>query len=90
MEFSRQENWSGLPYLPPGDLPHLGIEPGSPTFQANSLPLSYQAKDKCRHVFNNLLQMFFLPSLAFNGISTEGGKSLAWALQQNASLRIFW
>lgn len=49
-----------------------------------------ETKAKCRRVFNNLPQMFFLPSLAFNGISTEGGKSLAWALQQNASLRIFW
>ena len=27
--FSRQENWSGLPCPPPGDLPHLGIEPAS-------------------------------------------------------------
>ena len=27
--FSRQEYWSGLPCLPPGDLPHPGIEPPS-------------------------------------------------------------
>ena len=27
MVFSRQEYWSALPYLPPGDLPDLGIEP---------------------------------------------------------------
>ena len=27
MGFSRQEYWSGLPYLPPGDLPDPGIEP---------------------------------------------------------------
>ena len=26
MEFSKQEYWSGLPFLPPGDLPDLGIE----------------------------------------------------------------
>ena len=25
--FSRQEYWSGLPFPPPGDLPHPGIEP---------------------------------------------------------------
>ena len=30
MEFSRQEYWSGLPFPPPGDLPDLRIEPGSP------------------------------------------------------------
>ena len=28
--FSRQVYWSGLPYPPPGDLPHPGSKPGSP------------------------------------------------------------
>ena len=27
MEFPRQENWIGLPWPPPGDLPESGIEP---------------------------------------------------------------
>ena len=27
MGFSRQEYWSGLPFLPPEDLPHPGTEP---------------------------------------------------------------
>ena len=36
--FSRQEYWSGLPCPPPGDLPNPGIEPRSPTVQADSLP----------------------------------------------------
>ena len=30
MGFSRQEDWSGLPCPPPGDLPDPGIEPRSP------------------------------------------------------------
>ena len=38
MEFSRQEYWSGLPFPSPGDLPHPGIEPGSPSLQADALP----------------------------------------------------
>ena len=38
MEFSRQEYWSGLPFPPPGDLPNPGIEPRSPTLQADSFP----------------------------------------------------
>ena len=38
MEFSRQEYWSGLPFPSPGDLPDLGIKPGSPALQADSLP----------------------------------------------------
>ena len=31
MGFSRQEYWSRLPFPSPGDLPHPGTEPGSPT-----------------------------------------------------------
>ena len=31
MGFSRQEQWSGLPFPSPGDLPDPGIEPGPPT-----------------------------------------------------------
>ena len=38
MGFSRQKYWSGLPFLSPGDLPDPGIEPGSPTLQADTLP----------------------------------------------------
>ena len=38
MVFSRQEYWSGLPFPSPGDLPHPGIEPRSPTLQADALP----------------------------------------------------
>ena len=37
MGFSRQEYWSGLPFPSPGDLPHPGIEPRSPTLQADTL-----------------------------------------------------
>ena len=39
--FSRQEYWSGLPCLPPGDLPDPGIEPMSllSPGQAGSVPL---------------------------------------------------
>ena len=38
MEFSRQEYWTGLPFPSLGDLPNPGIEPGSPTLQADALP----------------------------------------------------
>ena len=37
MGFSRQEYWSGLPFPSPGDLPNPGIEPRSPTLQADAL-----------------------------------------------------
>ena len=38
MESSRQEYWSGVPFPSPGDLPNSGIEPGSPTLQADASP----------------------------------------------------
>ena len=37
MGFSRQEYWIGLPFPSPGDLPDPGIEPRSPTLQADAL-----------------------------------------------------
>ena len=43
IEFSRQEYWSGLPFLSLGDLPQLGIKPVSPALKANSLLLSHWA-----------------------------------------------
>ena len=42
MEFSRQENWSGLPFLSLGDLPDPGIKPGSPALQVEFYHLSHQ------------------------------------------------
>ena len=38
MKFSRQEYWSGLPFVSPGYLPNPGIEPTSHALQADSLP----------------------------------------------------
>ena len=37
MKFPRQEYWSGLPFLSPGDLPEPGIEAiaGSPALKAD-------------------------------------------------------
>ena len=37
MGFPGQEYWRGLPFPSPGDLPHPGIKPGSPTLQADAL-----------------------------------------------------
>ena len=42
MRFSRQEDWSGLPRPPPGDLSNPEIEPTSPALQVTSLLLSHQ------------------------------------------------
>ena len=46
MEFSRQENWSGLPWRPPRDLPNPNIEPRPSSLQANSLLSDPSGKPK--------------------------------------------
>ena len=46
MGLSRQEYWSGLPFLSPGYLPKPGIKFASPTWQADHLPLSHLASRK--------------------------------------------
>ena len=47
MEFSRQEHWNRQLFSSPGDLPKLGIEPGSPVLQTVSLPfeLNWEAHE---------------------------------------------
>ena len=44
VRFSRQEWWRELPVPSPGDLLHTGIEPMSPTLQADSLPSEPQTQ----------------------------------------------
>ena len=56
MEFSRQEYWSGLPLLPPGDHPYPGIKPRSPAapaLQAGSLPLSHLGSIRIMSIIND-------------------------------------
>ena len=55
MEFSRQEYWSGLPFLSPGDLPNPGIELGSPAFQADSLPPNHQGRPSMAGNFEGIV-----------------------------------
>ena len=50
MEFSRQENWSGLPFPFPGDLPDPGIGPGSPVQRAGSLSSEPPGKPFSFHI----------------------------------------
>ena len=44
MEFSRPEYCSWYPIPSPVDLPHLGIQPGSPALQVDSLPTELSGK----------------------------------------------
>ena len=52
MRFLKQEYWSGLPFPSLGTLPNPGIEPTSPTLQADSLLLSYQ---RFPYIFLNII-----------------------------------
>ena len=40
-----QESWSEYPSPSPGDLPDLGIEPGTPALQMDSLPAELPGKE---------------------------------------------
>ena len=52
--FPRQEDWSGLPFPFPGDLPDPVVKPTSFAWQTDSLPLSHldisQGSDQIRSV----------------------------------------
>ena len=61
MGFSRQEYWSGLPFPLPGDLTDPGIEPRSPTLQADALTsVGHQGSPNKMYIS---LQIMFFKSL---------------------------
>ena len=63
MGISRQEYRSGLPCSSPGDHPNPGIEPRSPTLQADSLPFEICRKPhriESKHYINiNIAMLIF-------------------------------
>ena len=62
--FSRQDNWGGLPFPSPGDLPDSGIEPRSPKLQADSLSSEPPGKSQI-HTYGYLYKLgrMFLKTL---------------------------
>jgi len=69
MEFSRQVYLSGLPFPSPGDLPNSGIEPRSPTLQADSLLSEPPGKPKHTGVGHlSLLQGILLTQESNRGL----------------------
>ena len=60
MGFSRQEYWSGLPFPSPEDLPDPGIEPKSPSLQADSLPVSHRGSLRITIWSNNSTPEYML------------------------------
>ena len=66
MGFSRQEQWSGLPFLIPGDLPDSGMEPTSLASSApagDSLPLVLAGKPFIGYRFVQIVYYFLSPFL---------------------------
>jgi len=57
MGFSRQEYWSGLPFPSPGDLPHPGIEPRSPTLEAEVLTSEPPGKSFMKCNFRQIISL---------------------------------
>ena len=78
MGFSRQELWSGLPYLPPGDLPNPGIKPRSPALQVDSLPTVSSVQSL------NRVRLFATPSTAARQASLSITNS--WSLLKLMSI----
>ena len=66
MGFSRQEYWNGLPFPSPGAFPDPGIEPWSPTFQADALTSDIPA---CKVVSDSATPWTSLPGSSVHGIS---------------------
>ena len=64
--FSRQAYWSGLPCPPPEDLPNPGIEPRSPTLQADSLPSEPPGKPMSNEVGSLPLLQGIFPTQILN------------------------
>ena len=62
MEFSRPEYWSVSPFPSPGDLPDPGIEPRSPTLQADFYQLILDEEFKITRILlsnNNIAIVLF-------------------------------
>ena len=83
MEFSRQENWSGLPFPSPGNLPDPGIKPGLPYCRQTFYRLSHQATSYAWHqlisefeklnleIENNHLHLIYSPLTLFSILCLE-------------------
>ena len=77
MGSSSQENWSGLPFFSPGDLPHPGIKYESPALQADSGASEPPRKPTSRRAEHPSGP----PQLGFQVPLPGWGKSLPMALE---------
>ena len=62
--FSRQEYWSGFPFLSPGDLFDPGIKPVSPALAGGSLPLSHMGSPPTMYIYF-IFSFFFCSKVVY-------------------------
>ena len=83
MEFSRQKYWSGLPFLPPGDLPNPGIKSASlvPLALAGRFPSISAGKELLLRAMQETPVRFLgWKDLLEKGMATHSS-ILAWRIQ---------
>ena len=78
--FSRQGYWSGVPFPSPGDPPHPGIEPGSPSLQADALPSEPPGKPCCQ---GRKIYDYILTRVSFAVISNTGRCVKLYSTEKN-------
>ena len=89
LEFSRPEYWSGSPFPSPGDLPTPGIEPRSPSLQADSLLAEPHGKPKNTGVGSlPLLQWIFLTQELNQGVLHCRQILYQWNYQGSPYMRV--
>ena len=69
-----KENWSGLHFPSPGDLPYPGIKPGSPALQADSFLCELQGSPRARKVMPKAYHRFHLTDVG-EFLPSQGLKS---------------
>ena len=84
--FSRQEYWTGLPSLPPGDLPNPGVKPRSLALQVDSLPAEPPGKPKNTGMGSLSLLQGIFPIQGLNGVLCIRGRLFtSWATREEHS-----
>ena len=66
MELPRQENWSGLPFSFPGDLPNPGIEPTSPALAVGFFIAEPPRKPFTGYIYIKTYQILEFRAVHFN------------------------
>ena len=87
MGFSRPEYWSGFPFLSPGHLPNPGIEPGSPTLEADALTSEPPGKPQRRAMPKNVQTTIQLHSFHMQARLCSKSFKLGFSSMWNKNLK---